>query len=235
MNNLKFIALSLSLGTMTTILPFINTQALPIYDNTDEKQIITPLNMFNIENKNIKRNQKEEMSEILVKLYNNYNAILKRGLEINDVKNSDLYFNITKQKSKVKELINDIINYPYYIVNSEIEQSFLRSNISFCNLTRKYIQEENLNRILESTNIDEIKYDLNNILDIITLSVDIVKNFEGEYNNTFLNENTLYLNFLINNNIYDIDSFNENKYTIKKLINQISSYIDNVLIEYIDK
>ena len=96
MNNLKFIALSLSLGTMTTILPFINTQALPIYDDTNEKQIITPLNMFNTENKHIKRNQKEEMSEILVKLYNNYNAILKRGLEINDVKNSDLYFNITK-------------------------------------------------------------------------------------------------------------------------------------------
>ncbi len=124
MNNLKFIALSLSLGTMTIILPFINTQALPIYDDTNEKQIITPLNMFNTENKHIKRNQKEEMSEILVKLYNNYNAILKRGLEINDVKNSDLYFNITKQKSNIKELLYDIINYPYYIVNSEIEQNF---------------------------------------------------------------------------------------------------------------
>ena len=143
MNNLKFIALSLSLGTMTIILPFINTQALPIYDDTNEKQIITPLNMFNTENKHIKRNQKEEMSEILVKLYNNYNAILKRGLEINDVKNSDLYFNITKQKSNIKELLYDIINYPYYIVNSEIEQNFLKSNISFCNLSKIYIQEEN--------------------------------------------------------------------------------------------
>ncbi len=232
MNNLKFIALSLSLGTMTIILPFINTQALPIYDDTNEKQIITPLNMFNTENKHIKRNQKEEMSEILVKLYNNYNAILKRGLEINDVKNSDLYFNITKQKSNIKELLYNIINYPYYIVNSEIEQNFLKSNISFCNLSKIYIQEENLNRIFNITNIDEIKYDLNNILDIITLSVDIVKNFEGEYNNDFLNENTLHLNFLVHNNIYDMDSFNENKYTIKNLINKISSYIDNILVEY---
>ncbi len=195
MNNLKFIALSLSLGTMTIILPFINTQALPIYDDTNEKQIITPLNMFNTENKHIKRNQKEEMSEILVKLYN-------------------------------------IINYPYYIVNSEIEQNFLKSNISFCNLSKIYMQEENLNRIFNITNIDEIKYDLNNILDIITLSVDIVKNFEGEYNNDFLNESTLHLNFLVHNNIYDMDSFNENKYTIKNLINKISSYIDNILVEY---
>ena len=79
------------------------------------------------------------------------------------------------------------------------------------------MQEENLNRIFNITNIDEIKYDLNNILDIITLSVDIVKNFEGEYNNDFLNENTLHLNFLVHNNIYDMDSLNENKYTIKNV------------------
>ncbi|EIA21714.1 hypothetical protein SFB1_361G0 [Candidatus Arthromitus sp. SFB-1] len=148
------------------------------------------------------------------------------------MKNSDLYFNITKQKSNIKELLYNIINYPYYIVNSEIEQNFLKSNISFCNLSKIYMQEENLNRIFNITNIDEIKYDLNNILDIITLSVDIVKNFEGEYNNDFLNESTLHLNFLVHNNIYDMDSFNENKYTIKNLINKISSYIDNILVEY---
>lgn len=230
MNNLKFI--SLTLGIATTILPFINTQALPMYED-DGKQVVTPLNIFNVENKNLKRNQKEEMSEILVKLYNNYNALLKRGLEINDIKNSDLYINITNQKFNLKKLLNDIISYPYTIVNSEIEEDFLESKFSFCYLTKEYIKDVNLSHIFNATDIDDIKQDLNNILNSITLSIDIIKTFKGEYNNTYLNDITVYLNSLINNNIYNIDSFNEHKDTIQNLINEVSSSINDILIEYI--
>ncbi|BAK81746.1 hypothetical protein [Candidatus Arthromitus sp. SFB-rat-Yit] len=230
MNNLKFI--SLTLGIATTILPFINAQALPMYED-DGKRVVTPLNIFNMENKNLKRNQKEEMSEILVKLYNNYNTLLKRGLEINDVKNSDLYINITNQKINLKELLNNIISYPYTIVNSEIEKNFLESKFSFCYLTKEYIKDENLTRIFNATDITDIKQDLNNVLNSITLSIDIIKTFRGEYNNTYLNDITMYLNSLINNNIYNIDSFNEHKDTIQNLINEVSSSINDILIEYI--
>ena len=101
--------MSLSIGALTTTLPYItySAQALPIND-VKEREIKAPLNIFNIENKNTKRNQKEEMAEVLVNLYNKYNHIFKKGLEINDIKNSNLYFNITKQKSEtfVDELSN---------------------------------------------------------------------------------------------------------------------------------
>ena len=226
MKKLKNLALSLSIGALTTTLPYItySAQALPIND-VKEREIKAPLNIFNIENKNTKRNQKEEMAEVLVNLYNKYNHIFKKGLEINDIKNSNLYFNITKQKSEIKDLINDIVNYPYSVVNSKIEQKFLKSNILFCYLTNQYIQTENLNNILNANNIDEVKEELKNISEIINYS-------EGNYSNIDLNEKVSQLNSIVSN-INDVESLKSNFLMLNQTLNEIHLEINSTLIEYI--
>ena len=65
MKKLKNIALMLSIGALTATLPYTSysTQALPIND-VNEKEIKAPLDIFNLENKNTKRNQKEEMWKV---------------------------------------------------------------------------------------------------------------------------------------------------------------------------
>ena len=233
MKKLKNLALSLSIGALTTTLPYItySAQALPIND-VKEREIKAPLSIFNIENKNTKRNQKEEMAEVLVNLYNKYNHIFKKGLEINDIKNSNLYFNITKQKSEIKDLINDIVNYPYSVVNSKIEQKFLKSNILFCYLTNQYIQTENLNNILNANNIDEVKEELKNISEIINYSVLALENSEGNYSNIDLNEKVSQLNSIISN-INDVESLKSNFLMLNQTLNEIHLEINSTLIEYI--
>ena len=233
MKKLKNLALSLSIGALTTTLPYItySAQALPIND-VKEREIKAPLSIFNIENKNTKRNQKEEMAEVLVNLYNKYNHIFKKGLEINDIKNSNLYFNITKQKSEIKDLINDIVNYPYSVVNSKIEQKFLKSNILFCYLTNQYIQTENLNNILNANNIDEVKEELKNISEIINYSVLALENSEGNYSNIDLNEKVSQLNSIISN-INDVESLKSNFLMLNQTLNEIHLEINSTLSEYI--
>ena len=233
MKKLKNLSLSLSIGALTTTLPYItySAQALPIND-VKEREIKAPLNIFNIENKNTKRNQKEEMAEVLVNLYNKYNHIFKKGLEINDIKNSNLYFNITKQKSEIKDLINDIVNYPYSVVNSKIEQKFLKSNILFCYLTNQYIQTENLNNILNANNIDEVKEELKNISEIINYSVLALENSEGNYSNIDLNEKVSQLNSIVSN-INDVESLKSNFLMLNQTLNEIHLEINSTLSEYI--
>lgn len=232
MKKLKNLALCLSLGALTATLPYIGSQALPIID-TKEREIKAPLNILNIENKNTKRNQKEEMAEILVNLYNKYNQIFKKGLEINDVKNSNLYFNITKQKSEIKNLLDEIINYPYSIVNSKIEQKFLKSNVLFCYLINQYIQNENLDHILVNTNdIDDFKKELMDIYNLIHFSVIALDNSNGNYLNMDLNDKVFKLNNIIEK-INDFESLKENFVYIKNTLNEINFQITSNLKSYI--
>ena len=153
-------------------------------------------------------------------------------MEINDIKNSKLYFNITKQKSEIKDLINDIVNYPYSVVNSKIEQKFLKSNILFCYLTNQYIQTENLNNILNSNNIDEVKEELKNISEIINYSVLALENSEGNYSNIDLNEKVSQLNSIISN-INDVESLKSNFIMLNQILNEIHLEINSTLSEYI--
>lgn len=228
MKKLKNLALCLSLGALTTTLPYMSSQALPVID-IKEREIKAPLNILNIENKNTKRNQKEEMAEILVSLYNKYNKIFKKGLEINDVKNSNLYFNITKQKSEIKSLLDEIINYPYSIVNSKIEQKFLKSNILFCYLINQYIQNEDLNHVLINTNdIDDFKKELREIHNLIQFSVIALENFNGNYLNTDLNNKVFKLNNIIQK-INDFDSLEKNFTYVKDTLNEINLEITSNL------
>lgn len=233
MKKLKKLALVLSIGALTTTLPYTsyNIQALPIND-INEKEIKAPLDIFNLENKNTRRNQKEEMAEILVNLYNKYNEIFKKGIEINDVKNSNLYFNITKQKSEIKDLINEIINYPYSVVNSKIEQDFLKSNILFCYLTNQYIQSKNLNELLDLEHINEIKDELINISEIVIHCSKAIENSKGNYFNINLNDSINKLNNLINET-EDFDFFESNIENFKKIINDIHLEINSTLDKYI--
>lgn len=236
MNKLKNLALGLSIGALTATLPYITyvAQALPIND-IKEREIEAPLNILNIENKNTKRNQKEEMAEILVNLYNKYNHIFKKGLEINDVKNSNLYFNITKQKSEIKNLINEIINYPYSVINSNIEQKFLKSNILFCHLTNEFIKGESLDNILlNSKNISEFKYELNNISNIIEYSLIALENSnKSNLNDQILNKLNR-INYLIEN-IVDSNSLKLNFLELKESLNEINNQISSSLTNYIHK
>lgn len=233
MKKLKNLALCLSIGALTATFPYItySAQALPIVD-IKEKESNTPLNILKIENKNTKRNQKEEMTELLVNLYNKYNFIFKKGLEINDVKNSSLYFNISKQKSEIKNLINEIINYPYSVVNSNIEQKFLKSNVLFCYLTNQYIQSESLSNILHDKNIYEIKDELKNINDIINYSIIAIENSQGNYSNIDLNNKVSSFNNMINK-ITDMNSLKTNFYLLQNTLNEVQSEINSVLNEYI--
>ncbi len=233
MKKLKNLALGLSIGALTTTFPYItySAQALPIID-VKEKELSVPLNIFNIENKNTKRNQKEEMAELLVSLYNKYNFIFKKGLEINDVKNSSLYFNISKQKSEIKNLINEIVNYPYSVVNSKIEQKFLKSNVLFCYLTNQYIQGESLENILSGKDIEQIKYELKNICEIVNYSIIAIENSQGNYSNIELNEKVLLFNNIVNE-IDDEDSLKENFYSLKTTLNEVQEEINSVLTDYI--
>lgn len=234
MKKLKNIALMLSIGALTATLPYTSysTQALPIND-VNEKEIKAPLDIFNLENKNTKRNQKEEMAEVLVNLYNKYNDIFKKGIEINDIRNSNLYFNITKQKSEIKDLINEIINYPYSVVNSKIEQDFLKSNILFCYLTNQYIQNKNLNELLEFEDIEVIKDELINIFEIVNYSSQAIENSKGNYFSANLNDSINKLNNLINK-ISDFDSLKSNIGDFKKIINDIQLEINLTLSKYIN-
>lgn len=232
MKKLKNLALCLSLGALTTTLPYISSQALPMID-IKEREMKAPLNILNIENKNTKRNQKEEMAEILVNLYNKYNQIFKKGLEINDVKNSNLYFNITKQKSEIKNLLDEIINYPYSIVNSKIEQKFLKSNVLFCYLINQYIQNENLDHILVNTSdINDFKKELKDMHSLIQYSVIALDNSNGNYLNIDLNDKVLKFNNIIEN-IYDFESLKENFVYIKNTLNEINSEITSTLKNHI--
>ncbi len=229
MKKFKNIALTLSLSVLTFSLPYINVHALPIYDSED-KQEVSPLNMFNMENKNIKRNQKEMMAEILVNLYNRYNSIFKQGIEINDIKNSSFYFNITKQKTEIKDLLNDIIEYPYSVVNKEIEQKFLKLNVLFCYLTNNYINNQISS--INNSEISNIKETLYNIKDTLKLSLSSLQNFYNNYYNTSLDEDIIRLNNIIDD-VYDINSFKSNETSIKEIIKDISSNIEGILEEYI--
>lgn len=234
MNKLKNLALGLSISTLTATLPYITyvAQALPIND-IKEREIKAPLTILNIENKNTKSNQKEEMAEVLVSLYNKYNHIFKKGIEINDVKNSNLYFNITKQKSEIKRLIQELVNYPYSVINSTLEQKFLKSNILFCHLTNEFIKSESLDNILRnSKNINEFKEELNSISDIIEYSLMALENSNKSQTNEILTYKLNKINYLIDS-IEDSNSLKSNFLNIKNLMNDINDDISLSLTNYI--
>lgn len=230
---LKNLALGLSIGALTTTFPYItyNAQALPVID-VKEKGLSVPLNIFNTENKNTKRNQKEEMTELLVNLYNKYNFIFKKGLEVNDVKNSSLYFNITKQKSEIKNLIQEIVNYPYSVVNSKIEQKFLKSNVLFCYLTNQYIQGENLENVLSGKGMEQIKDELKNICEILNYSIVAIENSQGNYSNIELNEKVISFNNIVNE-IEDQNSLKKNFSLLKTTLDEVQNEINSMLKNYI--
>lgn len=230
MKKLKTLSLTLSLSTLILILPYINAYALPIINTEDNQDVIT-VNTLNTENKIVKRNQKEKMAEILVNIYNKYNSILKQGIESNDIKNSDLYINITKQKTDIKILLDDIINYPYSVVSSEIEDRFLKHNIIFCTLSNNYIYNELPDISVYNSDILYIKTRLNNILDILNLSVLSLKIPGGNYSLEKLNNDITKLSNLINS-IYDIKSFQSHKSDICKIINNTCMKISSILSEY---
>ena len=229
----KMLPMSLSVGALIVASPYIShtAQALPINDVND-KEITTVINTFNIEKKNIKRNQKEEMAKLLVNLYNKYNEIFKRGLEINDVKNSSLYFNITKQKSEIKSLLDEIINYPYSIVNSSIEQKFIKSNVLYCYLTNQYIKGNDLFSLLNGKTFEECKNELKNILEIVNYSLTALENSKGNSSNINLNNKVNDLNNIINE-LNDFSSLNRNLLNINKILNEVYLDIDEILTDYI--
>lgn len=229
----KMLAMSLSVGALVIASPYISNtaQALPVNDVND-KEIISIANTFNIENKNIRRNQKEEMARLLVNLYNKYNEIFKHGLEINDVKNSSLYFNITKQKSEIKSLLSEIINYPYSIVNSSIEQKFIKSNVLYCYLSNQYIKGSNLLTSINEKTFEECKNELQNILETINYSLIALENSEGNYSNINLNNKVNNLNNLINK-INDLSSLKKNLPYINEILNEVYLDIDEILNNYI--
>ena len=135
-------------------------------------------------------------------------------------------------ENEIKDLINDIVNYPYSVVNSKIEQKFLKSNILFCYLTNQYIQTENLNNILNANNIDEVKEELKNISEIINYSVLALENSEGNYSNIDLNEKVSQLNSIISN-INDVESLKSNFLMLNQTLNEIHLEINSTLSEYI--
>lgn len=235
MKKIKNLAITLSLGALSTTLPYITSiaQALPVdIDNIKNKEISAPMKILNIENKNTKRNQKEEMIELLVDLYNKYTSILKHGIEINDIKNSSLYFNITKQKTDIKNLLDEIMDYPYNVINSEIEDKFLKSNVIFSYLSNQYLQRNSLKEILnDSENFDEIIKKLENIKNIVTSSTQAIDN----YSNVNFQDHILFLNNLLseikNSNTENL-SFEQIKNFESKL-NDIYLNIDSILIDYI--